>query len=72
MTEMQIDRLINAVEGLTAAFDRAARPVVIVTADAENYLVNHYQKNGYPIYFMDNSRQTQPASDVSLPRLHHG
>lgn len=51
MSDEQLDRLIRAIEGLTSAFEKVARPIVIVTDDDNCALVHHYMERGYPVLF---------------------
>lgn len=51
MTDEQADKLTKAIERLAIVFERATRPVIIVTKDENNSLVQNYIKRGYPVYF---------------------
>lgn len=56
MTDDQAERLISAIEGLATAFEKVARPTVIVTDDEDCALVNHYRRHGYPVYFPERTK----------------
>lgn len=50
MTDEQADKLIAAVEALTALIERVSRPPVIVTSNESCEIVTNYRKRGYPVY----------------------
>jgi hypothetical protein len=52
MTDEQADKLIAAVENLSALIERVSRPPVVVTADAGCELVLSYERRGYPVYYI--------------------
>jgi hypothetical protein len=64
MTDEQIDRLCSAVEGLTAGFERMARPVIVVTDDPNCQMVRFYQERGYPVYFPAPSKPQPSDAEI--------
>lgn len=57
MTDVQADKLIAAVEALTALIAEVSRPPVIVTSDENCEMVWNYRRRGYPVYFISDDRK---------------